>query len=306
MKTFAYIVTPVNIKQLKEDWRSLRYIPDHFLRIFHKFLPKYKVIKLGRFESVQGNFVKGYKIVCPVLDGHKQENLLLERTISACRIAEKTGVNLIGLGRNASLVADKNYNKISKNIKTSVTSGNILNAWAIFEKIYRMAKVKGITLNKSTILVLGADTQTGFLAARKLSDYAAKIIIAGKDADRLSMIKETILHQNPVEVVIEFDIGAAIKDADIVINSGETPAENLNLKQNSIYCDVRDLLIKEYRQKGSKFIHPSLAESVLLLLDGKAVSYSLGENTNLDKLEEIADIAVQHGYEVWVPEAPVL
>ena len=43
-----------------------------------------------------------------------------------------------------------------------------------------------------------------------------------------------------------------------------------------------------------------------MLLDGKIVSYSLGEDSNLDKLEEIADIAVQHGFEVWVPEAPVL
>jgi len=27
---------------------------------------------------------------------------------------------------------------------------------------------------------------------------------------------------------------------------------------------------------------------------------------NPDKLEELADIAVQHGFQVWVPEAPVL
>jgi predicted amino acid dehydrogenase len=32
----------------------------------------------------------------------------------------------------------------------------------------------------------------------------------------------------------------------------------------------------------------------------------LGENINLDKMEEIADLATKHGFEVWVPEAPVL
>ena len=88
--------------------------------------------------------------------------------------------------------------------------------------------------------------------------------------------------------------------------SWEIPAANLKLKENSIYCDVKGLIVKEYREKGDKFIQPSLAEIVLLLLDGKFISYSLGENSNLDKLEEIADIAVQHGYEVWVPEAPIL
>ena len=29
-------------------------------------------------------------------------------------------------------------------------------------------------------------------------------------------------------------------------------------------------------------------------------------NTNLDKLEEIANIAARHGFEVWVPQAPVM
>ena len=134
MKTFAYIVTPINIKQLKEGWESLKFIPDYILSLFCKLLPKYKIIKIGRFESVQGDIIKGYKIVCPVLDERKQENLVLERIISACRIAEGIGVKLIGLGNGTALIADKNYNKIFKNIKTPVTSGNALTAWCIFER----------------------------------------------------------------------------------------------------------------------------------------------------------------------------
>lgn len=53
-------------------------------------------------------------------------------------------------------------------------------------------------------------------------------------------------------------------------------------------------------------IYASLAETILLTFEEKFVSYSLGDYINLDKLEEIADIAVRHGFEVWVPDAPVL
>jgi predicted amino acid dehydrogenase len=49
-----------------------------------------------------------------------------------------------------------------------------------------------------------------------------------------------------------------------------------------------------------------MAEAILLTFEGRFVSHSLNEETNPDNLEEIADIAVQHGFEVWVPEAPVL
>ena len=49
-----------------------------------------------------------------------------------------------------------------------------------------------------------------------------------------------------------------------------------------------------------------MAETMLLTLEEKFVTYSLGESINLDKLEEIADTAVRHGFEIWAPEAPVL
>ncbi|MBI5145540.1 MAG: hypothetical protein HZA27_05100, partial [Candidatus Omnitrophica bacterium] len=48
-----------------------------------------------------------------------------------------------------------------------------------------------------------------------------------------------------------------------------------------------------------------LAETMLLALDERFVDYSLGENINLDKMEEIADLATQYGFEIWVPEAPI-
>jgi predicted amino acid dehydrogenase len=53
------------------------------------------------------------------------------------------------------------------------------------------------------------------------------------------------------------------------------------------------------------FVHASLAETMLLTLEGKFTSYSLGDDINLDKMEEIADLAMRHGFEVWVPQAPL-
>ncbi|MFA5276642.1 MAG: hypothetical protein WC417_07110, partial [Candidatus Omnitrophota bacterium] len=98
----------------------------------------------------------------------------------------------------------------------------------------------------------------------------------------------------------------ALKEADIVVNADEAYKFTPELKENKIYSGIETLRIKEYGTAGSRFISPSLAETALLVLDGNTVSYSLGENSNLDKLEEIANTATRHGFEVWVPEAPVL
>jgi predicted amino acid dehydrogenase len=44
-----------------------------------------------------------------------------------------------------------------------------------------------------------------------------------------------------------------------------------------------------------------MAETMLLTLENKCVNYSLGEQINLDKLEDIANIAVRHGFEINLP-----
>ena len=49
-----------------------------------------------------------------------------------------------------------------------------------------------------------------------------------------------------------------------------------------------------------------VAETMLMAFADKTPGCFLSEDKNPDKLEELADIAVQQGFQVWVPEAPVL
>ena len=53
-------------------------------------------------------------------------------------------------------------------------------------------------------------------------------------------------------------------------------------------------------------VSAAMAETMLLTFEEKFISYSLGAEVNLDRPEEIADIAVQHGFEVWIPDIPQL
>jgi predicted amino acid dehydrogenase len=156
------------------------------------------------------------------------------------------------------------------------------------------------------------------------------------EKDKLSALKEAILHLNPIEVIIEDDISNAVKNADIVINatdSSEIEFEIEDLKPNATVCDISlsDSPFKKLKlRKDITFIRcglvklpypvklaintglpkgiilASLAETMLLTFEEKFVNYSLGDNINLDKLEEIADIATRYGFEVWVPEAPMI
>lgn len=338
MKTFAFVIHPINIEQLKDFWPITRIMPDFLIKLFLKNIPPFKISHIKKVRSIQGKEIEGYFIACPLLPKQMlelEERLVLDKIIAAGRIAERLGARILGLGGYTSIVGDKGYT-IAKNLKIPVTSGNAFTAWSVFEAIYRAVKTKNIDLKESSLTIIEATNSVGNACARKLSDYVRKIILTSKNREKLEFLKETILHLNPVEVVIENDTHKAVKDADIVIITTSDSADLFNteeLKPNTIVCDASitkniadktnlrpditvvncgliklpfsfDLGVKIGSSRD--IVSASLAETMLLTFEKRFVSYSLGNNINLDNLEEIADIAVQHGFEVWVPEAPML
>lgn len=338
MKSFAFIVSPITIRQTKDFWPMLKIVPNFIIKPSLKNLLPFKVSHIKKIQSIQGKVIEGFLIVCPLLHQQAQdleENLVIDKVLAAGRIAERLGSRVIGLDNCASVIGEKGYDTIIRNLKIPITSGNALNAWSVFEGVYRMAKAKKINLKSSNLVIIGATDPVGSLCAKKLSDYVSKITIVAEERNKLEELRERILYQNPIEVIIEEDAHRAVKDADILINANNSSEAAFNveeLKPGAIVCDIlpscrvfdksnppqdirviRGGLIKmPYPLKGINtglpkgIIYASLAETMLLTFEERFVNYSFGDNINLDKLEEIADLAVQHGFEVWVPEAPVI
>jgi len=333
MKSFAFIISPKTAGQLKYLWPSIKIIPDCIVRCCVKNL---KVIRIKKIQSMQGKEISGFLILSPLLSKQipgSEEDYILDKIIANGAIAESLGAKIIGLDYFASEVADKEYKNLARNLKIPVTTGSALTAWSIFEAVFRVAKAKKIDLQKSTLGIIGADNSIGNLCARKFSLYVSRISIAGKQMDKLENLRETIIELNPIEAIIEEEPQKIIKDADIVINTNCCEGNALDLKglkPNAILCAIalsynktrprQDItiiqagLIKLPRpdKLGINFdlprgiIYAPMAEAMLLTFAERFVSYSLGENINLDKLEEIADLAVRYGFEVWVPEAPII
>lgn len=312
MKSFGFIVNPLTIRQMKNFWPISKTLPDFIIGQILKISPFFKVIPIKKIESAKRTQITGYLLLCPPLPQGTSNEQIIDKLVAAAGIAQGLGVKLLGLGGIGALVADKE-NRIGKSVKIPVTNGSALTAWSIFEAIYRLAKSKRIDLKKSCLAIIGAVNSIGSLCTKKFSDYVSRIIpiSAGQD------------------------VKGALKDADIVINADYTldnEFETKDLNPNSILCNVvlpgcptskhtsiENIsvidagLIKLPHAENSALniglpkgiVFASMAETMLLTLEGKFISYSSGDNINPDKLEEIADISVRHGFEVWVPEAPL-
>lgn len=334
MNNFAFIVTPVAIEELKSYWPALRLLPPPLIKPFLKKLPPIKIIKIKKVKSTRGTETAGFLIICSLAGKSLAELSVLETIVSATQKAQELGARIIGLGGYAAKVADSSPGFAFKDLKLPVTTGSALLAWSAVEQVYRVAKIKKMDLKRSTAAILNASSPAGSLCSKKFADYVNKVIIAGDNPDKLVKLKDIVSYLNPtIEVQIEEDAGSAARKANIIIDlDGSLPAGE-KLKSNAILCGMypegSNFKVRKLRSdiafieaglvklpfpeklfnnfsREPGVIPAAMAETMLLALEEKFVTYSLGERVNLDKLEEIADTAVRHGFEIWAPGAPAI
>ena len=337
MHTFAFLFNPVDLKHIREFWPLTRLMPDFFVKTFLKD-QGFKISPLKNFKSSQEKEIQGYFIVSPMLPeqmAELDEEMVLDKIITASYLARDLGAELLGLGGYASVVADKKP-MLYKHLKTPVTSGTSLTAWSVIEALHRIAKTKNIELKNSTLAITGAVSSIGSLCGRKLAQNFSRIILCDKNPQKLEKLRQDILQLNQLEVLIEEDAPKAIKDADIVIAASAEKDSSFSLEDLKPQAIVLDICL--FRHLASKSNHrqdivileggivklppqthsnitmglpkdtvcASMAETMILAFEERFATCSLGDNINLDKLEPIANLAVRHGFEIFVPGAVML
>ncbi len=338
MKSFAIVIHPLNIGQVKNSFAVLRILPDFILKKLLEIIPPFKFSQIKGMCLEDGREIEGYLIMCPILPEQLQslsKKFVINKIASAVGIAEKLNASIIGLGGYTCLMTNMGE-EISKKTKIPVTCGSVFAAWSIFEGIYRMSRIKKMDLKKATLAIIGTNSPVVSLCSRKFSEYVKKIIIAVDGNNSLEELKQNIQNLNSIEVVIEKDMRRAVKDADVAVLIPSINGFSFDLgelKRGAILCDFS--ILSPFRDKAElrpdvtiiegglvklpfeadygidngmpkNITFACMAEIMLLTFEERFVNYSLGENINLDKLEEIADIAVRNNFEVWLPEAPVL
>jgi predicted amino acid dehydrogenase len=335
MDKFGFIVHPAKIEDLYRLSSSLKFIPKKILEIGLKYLSPFKVFEIKSIRSSTGQEIAGFFIGCPLLPQQMlslDTDFVLDKITAACRVAQDLGAKIIGLGGYTSImvekgIAEKNCN-ISSRLKVPITSGNTYTAWSVFKAISDAAKKKGMDLRKSTAAVIGATGAIGSLCAKKLSAYVPRMIITARHNNKLEALKENILKLNPIEVIIERDVHAAAKYADIAIVTTSSPEALLDtneFKDQVIICDVSvpmnvngratpeknltlikggliklpyEVHIEKYSGLAKDVVYACMAETMLLTFEKIFTAYSLGKNIELTKLDEIAGLADKHGFKV--------
>ena len=324
MKKLAYILFPKDIEHLKNLLPIGKIMPVTLAKMFIKDFSPFRISSLDKTYALDGSQIRKYTVVCPIIDSNiSGDQDLVVRFIEAMRLIKETGADIVGLERNVPFII-KNIKHLNKKNRVPISCGDALGAWSVFEAIFRTVKVKNLSLRNLNVAIIGADMPIGNLLARKLAGLVSRITLCGKNSDKLGQLKNLMPELGPAKTVIKDNSLDTARGNDIVILTKPVVDSVLaEIKPQAIVCGISlpaDMVkkIKKYPEiifveagliklPGSdEIVDFSLAETMLLVLEDGFSNFLPSDNINLDNLEDVADMATRHGFEVWVPQAPLV
>lgn len=330
MDKFAFVVHPINIKQLRQVLPATKWLPNFLIRSSLRNVKPFVVSHVKNVRSITGKEVEGYFVACPLLPAQilkLDKTFVQDRIIQAGRLGQDLGAKIVGLGGYTSVIGDKGIT-ISKNLKIAVTTGNSYTAASVIESVLKASQTMNIDLKKAKAAIIGATGSIGNACTRVLSGYLSEIVITARHLEKLQILKDVVEKNSPVKVKIENNVHAAIKDADVVITTTSAPEALIDvkeLKSGSIACDVSvpknisgrncarsDILIVDGglikipskidfgtpTELPDDLIYACIAETMILTLEERFECFSLGNDLSVDRISEISQLAGKHGFKI--------
>ena len=256
------------------------------------------------------------------------------RLLHAAKIAEGLGAQIMGLGAFTKVVGDAGIT-VARRASIPITTGNSYSAsgalWAAADAMRRMGLIKPSKDSKrvpAKTMVIGATGSIGSVSARLLAMAFDEVVIAGRDIKKLNELRDSILQDTPdAKVISSTDYDSLLGDMDMIVTStsgaGKKILDITRVKPGCVITDVArpldlppsevakrpDVLVIESGEielptpvKGMKsiglpknVIYACLAETIVLALEGRFEVFTIGRDTEWEKVKEIYKLGIKHG-----------
>ena len=256
------------------------------------------------------------------------------RLLQAAKIAQGLGAQIMGLGAFTKVVGDAGVT-VARRAPLPITTGNSYSAsgalWAAADAMKRMGLVpieKNGKRLKAKTMVIGASGSIGSVSARLLAMAFEQVVIAGRDLKKLEELKRSILKDTPdADIICSIDYDSLLGDMDMIVTStsgaGKKILDIMKVKPGCVITDVArpldlppeevakrpDVLVIESGEielptkvRGMKsiglppnVIYACLAETIVLALEGRFEVFTVGRDTEWDKVKEIYKLGIKNG-----------
>jgi len=330
MERFAFIIHPIDAKRdVARKYPLARLLPTRAVEAALKMKKPEVISHITGVRSATGAEAEGWFIGLPLAPRQFLEldtEFVYGRIVDCGHIAEKLGAKIIGLGAYTSVVGDAGLT-VSKRLNIAVTSGNSYTVFTALEGLFEAARRLDLDPRNAVAAIIGATGSTGKVCAKMLTGKVAKLILIGRNPERLNAMRDELAHT--AEVEISNDAHASLPQADLVVavsSAVEAIVQPCDLKPGCVVCDVarpRDVSVQVAKERddvliieggvvevpgdvdfGFRFGFPPrtayacMSETMMCALEGTYPSYTLGRDLTVEQVEGTGSLARKHGFKL--------
>ncbi len=331
MGKFAFIIHPIELEDVYRKFKFMRRWPKKLVENLVKMIPPMKISEITGIKSRHGE-TSGWFVSCPLNSNQMvtlPEDYVLEKIIKSGKKAEELGADVIGLGAMTSVVGDAGIT-VAQNLKAAVTTGNSYTVATALQGAREAARLMGVDMDQAEILIVGATGSIGSAAARILARDARYMTLLARSQRKLEDLADRIMMENGLAVRVTSNVKRAVPAADIIITvtgSAEAVFDISDLKPGAVVCDVarpRDVSKKVAEQRDDilvieggvvqvpgddvefnfnfgfppKTSYACMAETMILAMENRFESFSLGRDIRVPQIDEINRMAEKHGFKL--------
>lgn len=326
MKRFAFVVHPIVPKDAARKYPILKFAPDSLLEWFLEHKKPVLMSHVTGIRSIIGAETEGWLVACPLTPRQMVEKLpverVYERIVQSIEIGASMGADIVGLGAFTSVVGDGGITVASRS-PIAVTTGNSYTIATACEGVLNACQLLDFDPGDATLAVIGATGSIGKTCARVLSRSFTRLILVGRDQDRTELVAADICNAEATTNI------SRIKEADAIVTVSSAGKELVmpeHLRPGAIVCDVarpRDVSVRVANERPDvlvieggvvavpgdvdfhtnfgfppKTAYACMSETIMLALDGRAESFTLGKDVSVEQVDEINRIATKHGFKL--------
>jgi fatty aldehyde-generating acyl-ACP reductase len=258
------------------------------------------------------------------------------KILDAIRIGANLGAKIVGLGAFTGVVGDAGVTLAARS-PIPVTTGNSLTVATGIRSLLRGAREMDVDLESATAVVIGASGSIGSACVELLAPRVGHIVLVARNATRLRAQYDSLRERVRCGLSWSTDVHAAVPRGRLVLTATTSTLELIepaDLQTGAVVCELSlphdvaarvgnerpDVLVVEggilrvpgaprfdrVREPGRDFdfgLPPGMAlacmsETMVLTLERRFESYTLGRGIDLEKVREIDDLAERCGFEL--------
>jgi predicted amino acid dehydrogenase len=328
--TFAFIIHPIHIKEdVARKFPLLgKILTERQINFFSRFFPPVYLSEVEGIRSIAtGGELKGWLIACPFTPPTMMSlpvETVYKKIVACGHMAEELGARILGLGAYTSVVGDSGVT-IAERLRIPVTTGDSYTVTMAVAAIRESAREMDISMQDATVAVVGASGAIGKTCAQLLAIECAQLVLVGRRLDAVEAVRE-LCQGKGAEVSATTEMNALYK-ADLILtvtSALHAVIEPKHLKPGAVVCDVarpRDVSKQVAAERDDvlvieggmievpgpvnfhfnfgfppKMAYACMAETMVLALEGRYEDYTVGKDIEINRAQEIGQIASKHGF----------